>query len=119
MTVKDDIDAGRLRWASEPRLDNHVNEDRIGMARDAVWVLDGATVSSCCDKDANWYVGCLSAALARRLIWRGVCQAASGDLARWRWCCRGCGAVFPGRHARWSRAVDLAGQPDIRGLVTS
>ncbi len=37
------------------------------MVGDAVWVLDGATtpasVSSCCDKDARWYVHRLDAAL--------------------------------------------------------
>jgi hypothetical protein len=40
------------------------------MVGDAVWVLDGATtpasVSSCCDKDARWYVHRLDAALTRQ-----------------------------------------------------
>ena len=71
MTVHDDVAAGRLRWASEPSLDGDPNEDRIGMVNDAVWVLDGATtpatVASCCDKDASWYVERLNAALTARL----------------------------------------------------
>jgi hypothetical protein len=41
------------------------------MVNDAVWVLDGATtpatVSSCCDKDAGWYVERLNAALTAQL----------------------------------------------------
>ena len=41
------------------------------MVNDAVWVLDGATtpatVSSCCDKDARWYVERLDAALSAQL----------------------------------------------------
>lgn len=68
MTVPSDIAAGRLRWASEPRLGSDLNEDRVGMAGNAVWVLDGAGtpsgVSACCDKDATWYVDHLNAALA-------------------------------------------------------
>ncbi|HEY6799152.1 MAG TPA: protein phosphatase 2C domain-containing protein, partial [Agromyces sp.] len=71
MTVAEDIAAGRLRWASEPRLGGSVNEDRVGMSREAVWVLDGAGtpagVSSCCDKDAAWYVERIDAALNRQL----------------------------------------------------
>jgi Protein phosphatase 2C len=71
MTVFDDIAAGRLRWASQPRLGSTLNEDRIGMNQDAVWVLDGAGtpsgVPSCCDKDAVWYVDRLDAALTTRL----------------------------------------------------
>lgn len=71
MTLQGDIAAGRVRWASEPGLDDDTNEDRIGMVNDAIWVLDGATtpatVSSCCDKDARWYVDRLDAALAAQL----------------------------------------------------
>jgi hypothetical protein len=71
VTVETDIAAGRLRWASEPGLDAGANEDLVGMADDAVWLLDGATtpagVSSCCDKDARWYVDRLDAALAAQL----------------------------------------------------
>jgi len=71
VTVQDDIAAGRLRWASEPRLHRHVNEDRVGMTQNAVFVLDGATtpatLSSCCDKDASWYVDRLSTAITARL----------------------------------------------------
>ena len=71
MTVHDDVAVGRLRWASEPSLDGDPNEDRIGMINDAVWVLDGATtpatVPSCCDKDASWYVERLNAALTAQL----------------------------------------------------
>ncbi len=71
MTVHDDITAGRLRWASRPRLGSNVNEDRIGMTDNAVWVLDGAGtptgVASCCDKDACWYVEHLDAAITAEL----------------------------------------------------
>jgi Protein phosphatase 2C len=71
VTLQDDVAAGRLRWASEPSLDGSPNEDRIGMVNDAVWVLDGATtpatVSSCCDNDAGWYVERLNAALTAQL----------------------------------------------------
>jgi len=71
MTIADDIAAGRLQWASEPRLGSAVNEDRVGMSRNAVWVLDGAGTpagtESCCDKDASWYVDRLDAALTTTL----------------------------------------------------
>jgi hypothetical protein len=71
VTVQDDFAAGRLRWASEPGLDSGANEDRVGMAYNAVWVLDGATkpatVPSCCEKDARWYVDRLNAALTAQL----------------------------------------------------
>jgi hypothetical protein len=43
----------------------------FGMADDAVWVLDGATtpatISSCCEKGASWYVERLNAALTTQL----------------------------------------------------
>jgi hypothetical protein len=71
MTVADDIAAGRLQRASEPRLGSALNEDRVGMSRNAVWVLDGAStptgMPSCCDKDASWYVDRLDAALTAML----------------------------------------------------
>jgi serine/threonine protein phosphatase PrpC len=71
VTFQDDIVAERLRWASEPGLHHNTNEDRIGMVNNAVWVLDGATtpatVSSCCEKDARWYVDRLNAALTAHL----------------------------------------------------
>lgn len=71
MTVPSDIADGRLRWASEPRVGSDLNEDRVGMTDNAVWVLDGAStpsgVSACCDKDATWYVDHLNAALSAAL----------------------------------------------------
>jgi hypothetical protein len=71
VTIDTDIAAGRLTWASQPRLGGTTNEDHIGMVGNAVWVLDGAgtspTASSCCDKDARWYVERLDAALIGQL----------------------------------------------------
>ena len=71
MTTREDHALGQLIWASEPRLNGSINEDRVSMTDNAVWVLDGAGtpsgVTSCCDADASWYVDQLSEALAVEL----------------------------------------------------
>ncbi|HEV8649928.1 MAG TPA: hypothetical protein VG276_11120 [Actinomycetes bacterium] len=60
-----------VAFATVPRPGKTNNEDLVAAVGSAAWVLDGSSVPpglpSCCDRDAGWYVGRLSAGIAAAL----------------------------------------------------
>jgi hypothetical protein len=92
--------------ASRPGKTN--NEDLVAAVGSAAWVLDGSSVPpglpSCCDRDASWYVGRLSAGIAAALtdqaieLPSAVAAAISSVTAEHETACpagRACGVLGP------------------------